>query len=107
MLLHYFLPSPALREYVRLLQLIHFEFSGSTAELPVKPYWPRPENCLAFYLRDPEAVATAAGGPRVPKSRVALIGQPTAVTHRHVGRHCLVLQVVFQPGGCTGSLGCP
>ncbi len=107
MLLHYFLPSPGLREYVRLLQLIHFDFSASAAELPVKPYWPRPENCLAFYLRDPEAVYYVDSGQLVAKPRVALIGQPTMVTNRHVGRHCLVLQVVFQPGALHRLTGLP
>lgn len=107
MLLHYFLPSPALREYVRLLQLIHFDFAASVGALPVKPYWPRPENCLAFYLRDPEAVCYAGSSQLVAKPRVALIGQPTAVTHRHVGRHCLVLQVVFQPGALHRLTGLP
>lgn len=107
MLLHYCLPSPALREYVRLLQLIHFDFSASVAALPVKPYWPRPENCLAFYLRDPEAVAYATSSQLVAKPRVALIGQPTELTHRHVGRHCLVLQVVFQPGALYRLIGLP
>jgi AraC-like DNA-binding protein len=107
MLLHYCLPSPALREYVRLLQLIHFDFAASVAALPVKPYWPRPENCLAFYLRDPEAVAYSASSQLVAKPRVALIGQPTELTHRHVGRHCLVLQVVFQPGALYRLTGLP
>jgi AraC-like DNA-binding protein len=106
MLLRYFLPSPALREYVRLLQLIHFDFPAAAA-LPVKPYWPRPENCLAFYLRDPEAVRHMGSSHLVAKPRVALIGQPTAVTHRHVGRHCLVLQVVFQPGALYRLTGLP
>lgn len=106
MLLHYFLPSPALREYVRLFQLIHFDFS-SAAVVPVKPYWPRPEQCLAFYPRDPETVIYADSGRQEQKSRSALIGQPTVVTNRHVGRHCLIFQVVFQPGALFRLTGLP
>jgi AraC-like DNA-binding protein len=52
-------------------------------------------------------VRYAGSSQLVPKPRVALIGQPTAVTHRHVGRHCLVLQVVFQPGALYRLTGLP
>ncbi|GAB2558598.1 AraC family transcriptional regulator [Spirosoma aerophilum] len=106
MLLHYFLPSPALREYVRLFQLIHLDFSTASV-VPVKPYWPRPEHCLAFYPRDPETVIYADSGRREQKSRSALIGQPTVVTNRHIGRHCLIFQVVFQPGALFRLTGLP
>lgn len=106
MLLHYFLPQPALREYVRLLQLIHLDFTGAPV-VPVKAYWPRPENCLAFYPRDSETVTYTDTGLTSAKGRSALIGQPTVVTNRQVGRHCLVFQVVFQPGALFRLTGIP
>lgn len=97
MLVHYFLPSPALREYVRLFQLVHFVFPTG-AVLPFKPYWPRPEQYLTFYARQTETVDYPDSGQRVQKPRSALIGQPTMVTNRHVGQEFLAFQVVFQPG---------
>ncbi|MBO0951484.1 helix-turn-helix domain-containing protein [Fibrella forsythiae] len=97
MLVHYFPPSPALREYVRLFQIVHFVFDDKTV-LPVKPYWPRPEHCLAFYTRHTETVRYVGSDIQIDKPRSALIGQPSIVTNRHVGREFLLFQVVFQPG---------
>jgi AraC-like DNA-binding protein len=106
MLVRYFQPSPDLREYVRLLQLVHLQFSA-TDVLPFKSYWPRPENCLAFTPRDNEFIEDFDGKNRIIKPRAALIGQPTFVTNRHVGRHCLVFQVVFQTGALFRLTGIP
>jgi AraC-like DNA-binding protein len=104
MLIRYFLPSPALRGYVRLLQLAHFTFS-ETASVPAKPYWPRPEQCLTFYPRETETVEYPADGNRVSKPRSALIGQPTVLTKRHIGRDFLFFQVIFQPGALYRLIG--
>lgn len=106
MLVRYFQPSPDLREYVRLLQLVHLQFSP-TDVLPFKPYWPRPENCLAFTPRDNEIIEEFDGKNRIIKPRAAIIGQPTCVTNRHVGRHCLIFQVVFQTGALFRLTGIP
>ena len=84
MLLQDFLPSPPLRDYVRLIQVIHFVFPAGAA-LPFKAYPPRPEQCLAFYPRDAESVAYA-GGPAAIRLRSVLIGQHTVVSNRYVGR---------------------
>jgi len=104
MLVHYFPPSPALREYVRLLQIVHYVFPD-TAIVPFKPYWPRPEHCLTFYARQTETVEYVNSGQQMHKPRSALIGQPTIVTNRHVGREFLAFQVVFQPGALFRLLG--
>ena len=106
MIYEYRLPAPSLREYVRLLQLIHLDFSGA-AVVPFKPYWPRPDNCLAFYPRDLETVEYINNGHRQAKPRSALIGQPTIVTNRFVGRDFFVFQVVFQPGALYWLTGLP
>jgi len=106
MLVRYFQPSPDLREYVRLLQLVHLQFSP-TDVLPFKPYWPRPENCLAFTPRDHEIIEEFNGKNIIIKPRAALIGQSTFVTNRHVGRHCLIFQVVFQTGALFRLTGIP
>ena len=61
---HYLLPSPALREYVRLFQLVGCQFPAGVA-LPMKAYWPRPEQSLSFSPRDPERIAYDLAGPPV------------------------------------------
>ncbi|GAB2791910.1 helix-turn-helix domain-containing protein [Rhabdobacter roseus] len=106
MIYEYRLPSPPLREYVRLLQIIHLDFS-KVPVVPFKPYWPRPDHCLAFYPRDHETVEYVDSGRQEAKPRSALIGQPTVVTNRYVGRDFFVFQVVFQPGALFRLTGLP
>lgn len=90
-------PTPALRGWVRQHQIIRFRFpSGHSA--PTKPYWPRPASALAFYPRDREALVDANGAVLVVKPRVALIGQPTVLTHRRGGADFCVYQIEFEPG---------
>jgi AraC-like DNA-binding protein len=106
MLLQDFLPSPPLREYVRLIQVIHFVFDKGVA-LPFKAYPPRPEQCLSFYPRDAEAVAYPDGGAPAIRPRSVLIGQHAVVSNRYVGREFLALQVVLQPGALYRLTGIP
>lgn len=105
MLLQDFLPSPPLRECVRIIQVIHFVFPAGVP-LPFKAYPPRPEQCLAFYPRDAEAVAYP-GGARMARPRSVLIGQHVGVSNRYVGREFLALQVVLQPGALYRLTGIP
>lgn len=103
---HYLLPSPALREHVRLFQLVGCRFPAG-APLPVKAYWPRPEHCLSFFPRDPERLAYGPDGPPLDSPRVRLYGQHVVATNRHVGRDFMVFQVVFQPGALARLTGLP
>lgn len=103
----YRLPSPALREYVRLLQIIGCRFPAEMTELPAKAYWPRAENCLSFFPRDIERVEYGFDGNLVDSPRVRLYGQHTVATNRHVGRDFMVFQVVFQPGALHRLTGIP
>lgn len=94
----YRLPHPALREYVRLFQIIGCTFPSTMAELPVKAYWPRAENCLSFFPKDPEIIEYGFDGnlQKSPMSR--LYGQHSLATNRYAGQDLLVFQVQFQPG---------
>lgn len=103
----YRLPSPALREYVRLLQIVGCEFSSSMDILPVKPYWPRAENCLSFFPKDHEKVEYGFDGKLIESTRSRLYGQHSIATNRHVGRDFMVFQVQFQPGALFRLTGIP
>ncbi len=103
----YRLPSPALREYVRTLQIVGCSFPSSMAVLPVKSYWPRAENSLAFYPKDPEKHEYGFSGNLLGKPRSTLNGQYSIVTNRHVGRDFMVFQVQFQPGALFRLTGIP
>ncbi|QDK82075.1 AraC family transcriptional regulator [Spirosoma sp. KCTC 42546] len=103
----YRLPSPALRDYVRTLQIVGCLFPASMPILPVKSYWPRAENSLAFYPKDPEKQAYGFDGNLLEKTRSTLNGQYSIVTNRHVGRNFMVFQVQFQPGALFRLTGIP
>ena len=99
--------NPALREYVRMLKIVGCSFPASMMVLPVKAYWPRAENCLSFFPKDPEKVEYGFSGQPLSSSRSRLHGQHTIVTSRHVGRDFMVFQVQFQPGALFRLTGLP
>ncbi len=99
-------PSPALREYIRLYQIVGFSFA-STVAAPIKPYWPRPENYLAFHPRNPIVVEQTNGIIETWKPRSLLIGQPTWITNRLCPHDFMLFQVVFQPGALFRLTGIP
>jgi hypothetical protein len=99
-------PSPALGEYIRQHQIVGLSFDKTIAS-PIKPYWPRPQNCLAFFPRDAQQVAFPDSPTPVRTFRSDLIGQPTILTNRHVDHDFIVFQVVFQPGALFRLTGIP
>lgn len=105
MVLKDYLPHKWMTEYVKCFRIVHFDFSSSGPP-PPKPYTPRPEICLAFYPYDRETVSYDEA-KIIKDTNVALIGQHTHVTHRYVGKHFLVLQIIFQPGALYRLTGMP
>lgn len=97
MLLKDFIPSPAVSEFVQTYRIVHLKFDKNQI-IPFKAYPPRPEHCLAFYPFDTEKVRYAGSGKTIEHLPVVLYGQQTEVTHRFIGHHFLVLQIVFYPG---------
>jgi AraC-like DNA-binding protein len=90
-------PSPALSGYVRSYQLIHFVFAGN-AHKPVKPYPPRPEQCLIFYPRDPLTIEYQATGRQIRQPRSIVSGQVVSRQNLHIGDDYIVIKVIFYPG---------
>jgi len=103
----YRLPNPALRECVRLFQIIGCEFPASLPVLPIKAYWPRAENCLSLFPKDPEKIEYGFDGKPLESPRSRLYGQHSIATNRHVGRDFMVFQVQFQPGALFQLTGIP
>lgn len=103
----YRLPHPGLREYVRQLQIVGCRFPSWMKDLPVKPYWPRAENTLAFYPRDREKQQFGFDGEQLIKPASSVQGQYAIVTNRYVGRDFMVFQVQFQPGALFRLTGIP
>ncbi len=102
----YRLPSPALQEYVRLYQIIGFSF-GPELVIPVKPYWPRPENCLTFYPRGGDTVYHPTGDGRDIPARSSIMGQHSYLINRQVGYDFVLFQIVLQPGALFRLTGIP
>lgn len=98
-------PSPVLREYVRLFQIIGLSFQASTV-VPVKPYWPRPENCLAFYPRGGDTVGRMNGVAK-KNTRSTLFGQHTSLIVKQPIHDFVLFQIVFQPGALFRLTGIP
>src|SRR5215210_1062075 len=102
-----FLPSPALREYVKSYQLWHFVFANET-NLPFKPYAPRPEQALVFCPTGYELVEYVASAKIIKRPRASVIGQYTERINRHVGSaDFIILLVNFQPGVLFRITGIP
>jgi len=99
-------PGSALASFVRSYRIIHFNFIDS-ADIPTKPYPPRPEHTLSFYPRDGEAVHYGDPKRSISNLRSALVGQHDEINYRHVGKHFLVVQVVLQPGALFRLTGIP
>jgi len=90
-------PAPQLREFVRVLRIIHFEFATSEG-ISAKPYPPRPENTISFYPYQSEVVTYEGKKSIIKNVRSALVGQHNIVSTRQVSQDFLVIQVVLQPG---------
>jgi AraC-like DNA-binding protein len=90
-------PSEFLQDYVRQYQLIHFKFSGSD-EKPVKPYPPRPEQCLIFYPRDPLTIEYQTNKHMVRLPRSIISGQVVGRQNLHIGNDYIVFKIIFFPG---------
>lgn len=100
------LPSPSLRECVRKHQIIRFTF-GAGIIPPFKAYYPRPEQCLMFNLRDAQKIHYEENKSLLTLQKCTLHGQHTTITNRHVSHDFWALQIVFQPGALFRLTGIP
>jgi AraC-like DNA-binding protein len=106
MLLRDFLPDPALREFVQLYRIVHFDFVNCT-QIPFKAYPPKPEECLYFNLHDHLSVEYGGSSKKTDLLPMVLIGQQTAVSRRYFQQDFLNFQIVFQPTGLFRLTGIP
>jgi AraC-like DNA-binding protein len=105
MLLQDFIPSLAVREFVRYYRIVHFEFDRSIT-IPFKAYPPKPEQCLHFFLREPFAIETT-GNSKSNQPSIVFSGQRTALVKQYNGPSFLDVQIVFQPTAFFRLTGIP
>lgn len=92
-----YLPSIALKNYVRNYEIVHFNF-GLETDIPLKPYAPRPETTLCFFPRDPDHVSNFESSIQTKQPKTIFCGQQTLMKMRRPGHDFLLIMVVFQPG---------
>ena len=104
--LHFFLPQPALKEWINNIMIHRVDFDRSKPK-PVFPFPPFPEQSLFFYPDDRISVERSheKNETEVPP---AIIGGPTSVRiNLRFGYRHHVIKVSFQPGGLHRMLGIP
>jgi AraC-like DNA-binding protein len=106
MLLNEIKPSAFLADHVRLYRIIDFRFP-SWVSIPFKAYSPRPEHCLQFMAKEPEAIQYPGADSLIKYSAAVFMGPHANLVHRHPGRETLGLQVVFNPAAVHQLTGVP
>lgn len=101
------LPSEALREIIYQYRLRHFVFKNGVVPAP-KPFPPRPEQCLTFYVRGSETARYVKNKEEFKKPRCVISGQFTSRVDRFVSYpETLIIFVDFKPGALNRLTGIP
>lgn len=102
-----FLPSEPLRDYIQHYRLRHFVFENGLIPT-IKPFPPRPEQCLTFYVRGAETCRYLYDGLEIIKPRSVISGQFTHRVDRYVSYpEILMIIVDFKPGVLHRLTGIP
>ena len=102
-----YLPAEALQAYIDHYRLRHFIFQSGVIP-PLKPFPPRPEQCLTFYVRGSETTRYFETGCEIKKPRSVISGQFTHRVDRYVSYpEILMIIVDFKPGALNRLIGIP
>jgi AraC-like DNA-binding protein len=101
------LPSEPLKTYIQQYRLRHFIFKNGVTPT-VKPFPPRPEQCLTFYVRGHETARYTNDRPEFKKPRSVISGQFTTRVDRYVSYpEVLMIIVDFKPGALHRLINMP
>lgn len=92
-----FTPSQELDGMVKTYHLRHFQFPPN-ATIPFKPFPPRDEQYLNFYIRGFEKVYFQREEKTETRKNITIIGQSTQMVYRMISHQFLLIQVPFYPG---------
>jgi hypothetical protein len=76
-------------------------------EKPIKPYPPRPEQCIIFYPRDPLTIEYQNSKRKIVQARSIISGQVISRQNLHIGNDYIVIKVIFYPGALFHFLQMP
>lgn len=93
----YILPSPCLRFAVRNYLIAHFVFDPAQPA-PMKPYAPRPEQGITFFIKGRPSVVNPLTGEVDTAPPVSIFGQQSTRCNVHLASEFLMFRVHFQPG---------
>ena len=106
MIFSHIAPKPALRDFVRDYLIAHFRFDHEKP-LALKPYAPKPEQGITFFVRGrPKSVNPLTGeGQTAPP--VSIFGQQHQRCDVHLTSEFLMFRVHFKPGALFRLLNVP
>lgn len=102
----YIAPSPALRGFVRDYLIAHFVPTTATPA-PVKPYAPKPEQGMTFFIRERPFMVSPLTGEIHQAPPVSIFGQQVVRCDIHLPAEFLMFRVHFQPGTLFCALNTP
>lgn len=106
MIFQNFHPSPELTGIIKTYHVRHFEFPPN-ANIPVKPFPPRPEQYVTFYVKGYESIYLQRDQVSQIRAKTSIIGQSTQMVLRKISTQFLIIQVPFFPGVLYGLTGIP
>lgn len=101
-----FEPRAELRGLVKSYHLRHFEFP-SNFRIPSKPFPPRDEQYLNFYVKGFEKIFLQRESLPIIRGKNCIVGQSTQLIQRVVSHQFLLIQVPFYPGALYRLTGIP
>ena len=89
-------PSPSLEVFVRDYLIAHFIFDNQKP-LPVKPYAPKPEQGITFFIKGGATMVSSKTGIKQAPP-VSIFGQQLSKCNIHLTSEFLMLRVHLKPG---------
>lgn len=99
-------PSPSLRGFVRDYLIAHFVFDQEQP-IPVKPYAPKPEQGISFFVKGSPRMQHPQSGQVHAAPPTSIFGQQISRCDVHLGSEFLMFRVHFQPGALFRLLNVP
>jgi AraC-like DNA-binding protein len=106
MMFSYIAPSPALRDFIRGYLIAHFIFDTEEAA-PLKPYAPKPEQGITFFVKGRPSMVNPLTGDVHKAPPVSIFGQQVLRCDVHLPAEFLMFRVHFQPGALFRALHIP
>jgi AraC-like DNA-binding protein len=102
----YIAPSPHLQHVIRDYLIAHFHFDQEMPP-PLKPYVPRPEQGITFFVRGRPSMVNPITGEVHEAPAVALFGQQVLRCDVRLACEFLMFRVHFQPGALFRMFNIP